>query len=230
MKISIVIPAFNEENNLCKLLPWLQEHSAGIVKEVIVVDGGSSDKTLKIAEQYGAVALLSPKKGRAAQMNFGAKNASSEILYFLHADTFPPENFADLILASIKKKCAAGSFKLNFDDGHPLLKFYASFTSMRSILVRFGDQSLFVRKEIFEQSGGFNENLIVMEDQDIFWRLKKLGRLAIIKTPVVTSAQKYRENGVIRLQFIFTLIFLLYYAGASQKTLVHLYKNLIRTD
>lgn len=230
MKISIIIPAFNEEYNLNKLLPRLQQHGTGIVKEIIVVDGGSSDKTVEIADQFGAVALLSPKKGRAAQMNFGAKHASAEILYFLHADTFPPENFGDLIQASIKKKCVAGSFKLNFDDDHLLLKLYASFTSMRSILVRFGDQSLFVNRKIFAQSGGFNENLIVMEDQEIFCRLKKFGRLDIIKAPVVTSAQKYRENGVIRLQFIFTVIFLLYYAGASQKTLVHIYKNLIRTD
>ncbi|TVR14496.1 MAG: glycosyltransferase [Balneolaceae bacterium] len=230
MKISIIIPALNEEYNLSTLLPWLQKHGAGIVKEIIVVDGGSNDKTVKIATDHGAVALYSPKKGRATQMNFGAKYASSEILYFLHADTFPPENFTDLITASIKKNSIAGSFRLDFDDDHPLLKLYASFTSMRSILVRFGDQSLFVRRNIFEQSAGFNENLFVMEDQEIFRRLKKYGRLTIIKTPVVTSAQKYRENGVIRLQFIFTVIFLLYYAGTSQKTLVHIYKNLIRTN
>ena len=230
MKISIIIPAYNEEQNLRKLLPWLQKHGADSVSEVVVVDGGSNDKTVEIAEQFEAVALLSPKKGRAAQMNFGAKHASSEILYFLHADTFPPENFADLILTSIKENSVAGSFKLSFDDDHPLLKLYASFTSMRSILFRFGDQSLFVKQNIFEQSGGYYENLIVMEDQEIFRRLKNFGRLGIIKTPVITSSAKYRKNGVIRLQFIFTIIFLLYYAGVSQKTLVHIYKKLIRTE
>ncbi|MCC5940533.1 MAG: TIGR04283 family arsenosugar biosynthesis glycosyltransferase [Balneolaceae bacterium] len=230
MKISIIIPAYNEEKNLQKLLPYLQANSSGYVKEIIVVDGGSSDNTLMISKNLGALALNSPQKGRAAQMNYGAKHASADVLYFLHADSYPPKNFDRLIIFSIQNRTVAGCFLLRFDDDHPLLKFYSLFTALRTPYVRFGDQSLFVRRDVFEGIGGFRENLIVMEDQEIIHRLKRKGGFKLIDEQVKTSAKKYRENGVIRLQFIFSVIYLFYYAGASQETLIHIYKNLIRTD
>lgn len=230
MKISIIIPALNEEENLRQLLPYLQKHSSGQIREIIVADGGSSDRTIEISEKLGATVVHSPKKGRAFQMNLGAEKADSCILYFLHADSIPPANFVLEIINHIKNGACSGCFTLRFDDPNPFLKFYAVFTSLKTTFVRFGDQSLFVNSKIFRESGGFNNDLIVMEDQEIVHRLKQAGRFVIIKNPVVTSSRKYRKFGVLKLQFIFTIIYLLYYLGARQETLVHLYKNLIRSE
>ena len=230
MKVSVIIPAYNEEKNLGRLIPYLQANSQSFVKEILVADGGSSDKTVEVSKKLGARVLKSPQKGRAAQMNFGAEESIGEILYFLHADSFPPKNFDRMIVSSIKNRNVAGCFLLQFDDDHPLLRFYSVFTALKTAYVRFGDQSLFVRRDIFNEIDGFKENLIVMEDQEIVHRLIKKGEFELIKKSVTTSAEKYRTNGVVRLQCIFSAIYFFYYFGASQKTLVHLYKNLIRTD
>lgn len=230
MKVSVIIPAYNEEKNLGRLIPYLQANSQSFVKEILVADGGSSDKTVEVSKKLGARVLKSPQKGRAAQMNFGAEESIGEILYFLHADSFPPKNFDRMIVSSIKNRNVAGCFLLQFDDDHPLLRFYSVFTALKTAYVRFGDQSLFVRRDIFNEIDGFKENLIVMEDQEIVHRLIKKGEFELIKKSVTTSAEKYRTNGVVRLQCIFSAIYFFYYLGASQNTLVHIYKNLIRTD
>ena len=230
MKITIVIPAFNEEENLKHLLPYLREYSAGYVDEIIVSDGGSSDATAKVAARLGATVVVSPKKGRAAQMNFGAAHAGAEIIYFLHADSYPPKNFDFDIISAINKGAVGGCFLLSFDDKSRLLKLYSVFTALKSAYVRFGDQSLFVKCDVFSAIGGFREDHIVMEDQEIVHRLKDAGNFELIQKQVITSARKYRENGIVRLQAIFSIIYFLYYSGASQQTLVHIYKSLIRTD
>ena len=226
--VTVIIPVLNEEAALDKLLPALWKLQNGNVKEILVVDGGSSDTSRQVARKHQARVLSAPKKGRAIQMNFGAKNAGTNILYFLHADTTPLSDFDSAIIGQIHKGADAGCFRLRFDDAHPALKFYAWFTRFPSTLLRFGDQSLFVKKELFEKIGGFDESLIVMEDQKIVRECKKHGRFDLLPQPVVTSARKYRKNGVLRLQFIFTLIWSLYYLGVKQNTLAHLYRILVK--
>lgn len=228
--ISVIIPCLNEERSLPQLLVRLSNVQSGFVKEVIVVDGGSTDRTVQIAKKNGADVVKSDRKGRARQMNLGAKHATGTILFFLHADTQPPPAFDQLIINEIKRENSAGCFRLRFTPEHPLLNLYAWFTRFDVDLFRFGDQGLFVEAGLFAQSGGFREDLIVMEDQQVVRDLRRSGSFTIIKRPVVTSSRKYEENGVIKLQFIFVIICLLYYFGASQKTLVHLYKKNIRTD
>ena len=94
MKISIIIPVFNEEIFLPKLIDYLLKiQNPEFTNEIIVVDSGSEDKTLEVLETYSKIIILKSKKSRAIQMNIGAKQATSEILYFLHCDTFPPINF-----------------------------------------------------------------------------------------------------------------------------------------
>jgi rSAM/selenodomain-associated transferase 2 len=227
--IAIIIPALNEEANMEKLLPYLQENNAGFVNEIIVVDGGSDDDTVQTAIKFGAKCITS-SKGRSRQMNAGASSASSEIFYFLHADTFPPRHFDNDIIQQIKTGIDSGCFTLRFDDAHPLLSFYSYFTRFSSTLLRFGDQSLFVKKELFEKIGGFDESLIVMEDQKIVRECKKQGTFKLIQKPVITSAAKYRMNGVVKLQFVFTLIWLLYYLGVSQARLKTIYNRMIKMD
>ena len=225
--ISVIIPAFNEANQIAHTLAQTRKAAADSLLEIIVVDCGSSDETVEIAEEAGAIVLKS-SKGRAVQMNYGAKAAKGEILYFLHADSVPPVNFDQQILEAIELGAVSGCFRLAFDHKHWFLKANCWFTRFDSNAVRFGDQSLFVLKEAFARSGGFREDLLVMEDQEIIHRIKKEGKFIVLKDYVITSARKYIDNGPYRLQGIFFLIWMLYYLGWSQASLLKLYRKLIR--
>ncbi|MEX0609469.1 MAG: TIGR04283 family arsenosugar biosynthesis glycosyltransferase [Balneolaceae bacterium] len=224
--ISIIIPTYNEEKNIGELLNYLKKYVENENAELLVVDGGSSDSTIQAAESLGARVIISAQKGRAKQMNFGAKMASGEWLYFLHADTFPPPTFLDDIRQKTARGFGCGCFRLRFNNLHPALRFYGWFTRFDIGIFRFGDQSLFVKKALFWKVGGFNENLLVMEDQEIITRLKKRAQFCIIKKEVVTSARKYGEIGVFKLQLIFAIIVLLYYMQVSQNVLAHFYKKI----
>ncbi|CAN5443546.1 TIGR04283 family arsenosugar biosynthesis glycosyltransferase [soil metagenome] len=227
--ISVIIPTRNEATQLPVLLNYLnavpgKEHIA----EIIVSDGKSTDDTVSIANLYGAKVVVSEHAGRGKQMNTGAKNATGNILYFLHADSIPPVGFVEDILEKINSGDIAGCYRLRFDYDHWFLKANAWFTRFNVNAVRFGDQSLFVRKSVFEAIGGFREDLTIMEDQEIIHRIRKKGRFAVIAGYVTTSARKYRVNGVYRMQGIFFYIYFAYVFGASQQKLVAIYKKLIR--
>lgn len=225
--ISIIIPTYNEQERIGELLEHIGKCCAEIHHEIIVADGGSKDRTVQIAEKSGAVVLHCQKKGRAPQMNEGAGYSKGSILYFLHADTFPPENFADHITKAFREGYRSGCFQLSFDDPHPMLKFYGWCTRFRLTLFRFGDQSLFVEKNLFQRVSGFDESMIVMEDQKMVRELKRVSRFCVADASVTTSARRYKVNGIFRLQAVFFLIVLFYYTGASQETLVHVYKEFI---
>ncbi|MDZ7691496.1 MAG: TIGR04283 family arsenosugar biosynthesis glycosyltransferase [Balneolaceae bacterium] len=227
MKISVIIPALNEEDVVVRTIRCVKENSSGMVGEIIIVDGGSDDQTAERAEHEGATVIASDKKGRSRQMNRGARHASCNILYFLHADTLPPANFDCKIKKSIKDNYSAGCFRLAFDRDHPMLNFYSWCTRFNIDAFRFGDQSLYIEKQLFKQLGGFDEKLIVMEDNEMVCRIKSRESFNIIADNVVTSARKYQRVGTIRLQLIFLLIYSLFYAGCSQEKLVSTYKKLI---
>jgi hypothetical protein len=161
-------------------------------------------------------------------MNKGAAFAKGEILYFLHADSLPPQGFTLQILNAYSRGIKCGCFRLDFDHNHWFLKAHAWFTRFDINAFRFGDQSLFVTKEIFEKSGGFREDLLMMEDQEIIHRIKKHGRFKVMNDVVITSARKYLDNGVYRMQGIFYRIWGLYYLGYPQEKLLQLHRKLIR--
>lgn len=225
--ISIIIPVFNEEKSLPALLQYLNRHSDALETEILVVDGGSEDDTRTIASNLGANVYKSAAKGRSKQMNLGAQYAKGEILYFLHADTYPPASFLTDIKQAINEGFGAGCFRLSFDVQHPLLVFYAWFTRFDVNLFRFGDQSLFVKKSTWNKVGGFDEALVVMEDQVIIPLLKKESDFKILDKNVVTSARKYMQVGIIKLQLVFTVIVLLFYAGVDHKKIVNFYRRQI---
>ena len=228
--ISVIIPTCNEEAHMQATIQLLYKYDeANLIQEIIVSDGGSCDNTVCIAKTAGAKVITSPK-GRAKQMNFGALAAQSEILYFLHADSIPPRNFTTPILNAYRNGIISGCFRLSFDYNHWFLKANAWFTRFDVNAVRFGDQSLFVTKEVFKNCGGFREDLIMMEDQEIVHRIKKHGRFKVMNGAVVTSAKKYLDNGVYRMQGIFFCIWLLYYLGYSQEYLLKLHRRLIRNQ
>lgn len=227
--ISLIIPAYNEEESIAATIEAIKKRDAeNLISEIIVSDGQSSDHTVEIATKAGAKVVISPKKGRSAQMNYGASLATSRILYFLHADSIPPENFTNYISRACEKGYTSGCFQLDFDHEHWFLKANCWFTRFDVNAIRFGDQSLFVRKDVFEKSGGFDEHLLMMEDQEIIHRIRKFGPFTVMKAAVTTSARKYLENGIYRMQFIFFRIWLMYYLGFSQEHLLKLHKKLIR--
>lgn len=223
-EISIVIPALNEEEVIGQVIDHIHSLSTGHIREIIVADGGSSDRTREIAEVKGAKVVKCSKRGRASQMNEGARYADGDVLFFLHADTKPPLRFDELIINEIRNGSGFGCFRLAFDWEHPLLRFYSWFTRFGSTLVRFGDQGLFVKKELFHSVNGYDEALVVMEDQKIVRELKKRGTLGLVRENAVTSARKYRDIGVLKLQVIFFLIWAGFYLGVDQKTLTHFYR------
>jgi rSAM/selenodomain-associated transferase 2 len=227
--ISIIIPTFNEEENIAETIREIKERDTEkLVAEIIVADGQSTDQTIELASKAGATVLSCEKKGRAAQMNYGASAANEEILYFLHADSIPPKSFSSYILNAIKNNSVSGCFRLSFDHEHWFLKANCWFTKFDVNAVRFGDQSLFVKKDGFEKSGGFREDLLMMEDQEIIHRIKKFGKFSVMNAEIKTSARKYLDNGIYRMQAIFFRIWFLYYLGYSQEKLLKLHRRLIR--
>ena len=226
--ISVIIPTYNEEANVKATIEKIWQYDeANFIKEVIITDGGSTDNTVAIAKTERVKIVISPKKGRAAQMNYGASFATGKILYFLHADTIPPRNFTKDIAHALEQGFDAGCFMLSFDHKHWFLKTSCWLTRFDVDAIRFGDQSLYVTKKAFLIAGRFCEKHFIMEDQHFIRRLKKFVPFTIIKRPVITSARKYLENGIYKTQYIFFVIYLMYKFGYSQQKLVATYKQLI---
>lgn len=228
VRISVVIPTFNEQETIAQLIAYLRECDPhGTLSEIIVADGGSMDNTLAEVARAGAYIVRCAGKGRAMQMNEGAQAATSEIFYFLHADSWPPSTFIVDISHALEQGFTGGCFRLKFDWDHWFLRANAWFTRFNVNWVRFGDQSLFLTRDMFERIGGFDTALCVMEDQEIVRSLRKIARFTVMDSHIVTSARKYRDNGVYRLQTVFCLICILYYLGVSQACLVWIYRKLI---
>ena len=224
--VSIIIPVYNEEEQLPVLLKHLEASSSGQVSDIIVVDGGSTDNTAAIARDHPKVFYIPSEKGRAVQMNTGAKIASSEILYFLHADSLPPENFDSLIVEEVKRGNKAGCFQMRFDKDHWWLNLMGQFTKVNHISCRGGDQSLFVEKDLFNEIGGFDESYKVYEDNEIIKRLYKKKQFKVIKSWITTSARLYERMGVWNTQRLFLEIYWKKRKGATAEELYsHYYKR-----
>jgi len=226
--ISIIIPTLNEADSLPGLLSQLIKSSdQDFIKEIIVSDGNSTDGTIQIAEHFGVRLIINAFPCRARQLNAGAAMATGEILYFLHADSVPPKKVATQILLANTRGAEAGCFRLRFDWDHWFLNLNAWFTRFNVSAFRFGDQSLFVTKQLFDKTRGFREDHSIMEDQEIVSRLRKEAPFVVIPDFIVTSARKYMTNGVYRMQGIFFYLYFAYLFGASQSTLQKLYQRLI---
>lgn len=228
--LSIIIPVWQEREHLPSLLHYLTTCPDLIPHAEIIVVSCEGDCRYDLPEINPLVVRLvhCPNKGRAAQLNYGVATARGEVLYFLHADTFPPANFQNQIMDAKQAGYDCGSFYIHFDEPHFLLQFFSSFFRWDVPLMRFGDQSLFVSKELFGEIGGFREDHLVMEDQEIAWRLYRTGRFRLIPVPVLSSGRKFRKNGTIRLLMIFSLLYVMYYFRFPQKMLVKMYSALIR--
>ncbi len=225
--ISIIIPTYNEEETIADLINYLKTPDTIETVELIVADAGSTDNTLTIARKAGAKAVLSPKKGRAAQMNFGASLAIGDILYFIHADTFPPDTFTSDINKAINKGYQLGRYRTMFNSRKTVLRINAFFTRFDWFICYGGDQTLFITKRLFNQINGFKEDMLIMEDYDIVTRARQFGKYKIFKKAALISARKYETNSWFKVQNANRTIVKMYKNGASQQDMVNKYKEML---
>ena len=149
-------------------------------------------------------------------------------MYFLHCDSFPPKNFDLYVLEQVQNGNQAGCFRMKFDHSHLVLFVSQWFTRVNHISCRGGDQSLFVTKELFNEIGGYDENYIIYEDNEIIKRLYQKGKFVVIPKNLITSARRYRENGVWRLQYHFTVIHLKRRLGHSVESMLDYYRKKVK--
>ena len=221
-KISIVIPVLNESQTIGTSLSRL--HGEIEHHEIVVVDGGSTDNTMDIVGAFPGVKRVFSSMGRGSQMNRGAEAAKGDILLFVHADTHLPPGGLSLIESLIGERgIVAGSFSLSFDYSNPFLRLYAIFSRINHILFTYGDQGLFVAKGVFEDVGGFRI-LPIMEDVEIQKRLRRSGRFIKLRQPVITSARRFLDHGIIKQEILNICLVFLYYLGVPPSRLAKIYK------
>ncbi len=228
MSISVIIPVYNEAEHIGELVHAIIQHGGGQLAEVIVTDGGSTDNTRELAEAAGARALLSPQKGRAAQMNYAASLAKGDILYFVHADVRVHPGFVQHIQEALANGTDAGCYRYRFDSRKKILRFNGYMTRFNTIWAGGGDQTLFIKKEVFNTLNGFRGDYRIMEDFDLVKRIKKKYRFSILPYEITVSARKYEKNSWLRVQLANTIIVVAWKLGAAQKWMVHAYKKLLR--
>ena len=228
MQISVIIPTLNEEENIEYLVPFIKEHGGNAIAEIIVVDGGSDDHTVEVAKHAGVIALTSPVRSRAVQMNIGAQRATGEILYFIHADVKLIPSFVIDMKQSVEAGYHSGCYRYIFDSPKTMLKLNAYFTRFDRLMCRGGDQTLFVLRSTFETLGGYNEKFSIMEDYDFIIRLRKNFSFRIIPKNVVVSARKYETNSWLQVQAANLTIFTMFFLNQPPERMKALYKKLLR--
>ena len=221
-KISIIIPTYNEEKVIAQLLTRL---SCNPLLEIIVSDGGSQDATRLICEGF-PVQFVSTSLGRGTQQNAGARLASSNILYFLHADSMPEERVFRDISRSIELGSQWGCCTMRFDIDRMFFKYLAWVSNKRAKIfdLCFGDQGIFCTKELFVSVGGFPPYPI-MEDLGLSKRLGKMYRASVIPGQIITSARRFTENGPWRTLLRIQVLKCLFSLGVPTERLAIMYRR-----
>lgn len=222
MKLSVIVPTLNEEAVIAETLRRAVDALAP--HELIVADGCSADHTADLARPYATVLELSLTRGAA--LNRAAAVATGDVLLFLHADTMVPMGAAAAIASALDDvDVVGGAFHLRFDQPGWPAALLARHVNFRSSLANsfFGDQALFVRRDVFERVGGFKD-WSVMEDKEILERLRRHGRLALLDEAVVTSARRHRRNGWVKTIGTVWIMTLLHSLGVSGHSMKRWYK------
>ncbi len=222
LRLAIVVPTLNEEAGLRRNLPA----ALAAADEVVVSDGGSMDGTLAVAVELGARVVSGPP-GRGGQLTRGAEATDAPLLLFLHADTRLPPDGAPLIREAVAGGAVGGGFLVRFDAGGPLLRLGERLINARTRLTRLplGDQAQFVTREAFRALRGYRD-WPILEDLDFALRLRRLGRTALIASPVTTAARRFVQQGVARTVATNWLIWILYFCGVSPRRLARLYRQI----
>lgn len=221
LRISVIIPALNEDSIIASTLEALRPLAP---TEVIVVDGGSTDHTREIVARTDAT-LTSSARGRAEQMNHGARLARGDVFLFLHADTQPPPSAISEIRSALEDpRCVGGRFDVRLEGNHRIYGLIGALINLRSRLTKVatGDQAIFVRREVYEEIGGF-PNLPLIEDIAFSRYLKKKGKVACLKSRVATSARRWEREGIWQTVLRMWALRLLYLAGVSPFRLKRFY-------
>jgi rSAM/selenodomain-associated transferase 2/rSAM/selenodomain-associated transferase 1 len=196
--ISVIIPTFNEAPHLERLLPNLVSSTAAL--ELIVADGGSTDRSREFVASCNDVIWVSTEKGRATQMNAGAEAASGKVLFFLHADCQPLQGWSTAIESAITEPAfGVGAFRFALDEAGVRPRIVEWGVRFRSewLGLPYGDQGLFLAAEAFRNAGGFPD-VPIMEDVLLVQRMKRTGTLTVLRLPLKTSARRWRRNGYAR--------------------------------
>jgi rSAM/selenodomain-associated transferase 2/rSAM/selenodomain-associated transferase 1 len=221
-RLSIIVPVLNEGTTITVQLAALQTlRAAGV--EIVVVDGSSSDGTADLARPLADRLLVAPR-GRALQMNAGARASRGEVLLFLHADTTLPAVADALVVHAINAGALWGRFDVKIDGTHPLLRVVECLMNWRSRLtgIATGDQAIFVRREVFERVGGFPE-IPLMEDVALSSQLRKIAPPACLREPVTTSGRRWEKLGVLRTILLMWRLRAAYFFGADPQQLAIVY-------
>ena len=227
MKLSVVIPALNEESNLALLVPHLQAMAG--VDEVVVCDGGSSDQTMLAAREYGAI-VVRARRNRGAQLNAGAQAASGEVLWFLHADAWPQPDSARLVVQSVsRKEVCGGNFRLRFDDARLAARACEAIARCQRLFgIYYGDSGVFVRRHVYDALRGYRE-WPLFEDYDFVQRLERWARRNRQRTvcaalPLKVSARRL-QHGAIRTVLLWATLQALFSLKVSPYWLARLYRR-----
>ena len=222
MKISIIVPILNESKGIQKLTAMLEELEGE--KEVIFVDGGSVDGTRELI--LPAYTVISSEPGRGKQMNKGAEHAGGDVLLFLHCDSVLEKGALKSVEEAMAAGCKSGCFTMKFDSNKWLLLLIAYLSNLRVRLagIVFGDQGMFIRKDIFMGMGGFAD-IPIMEDLEFSGRLRRSIKPKQLENVIVTSARRFEKNGVMRTIFFMHKMKILYWMGKNPEDLNRIYRN-----
>lgn len=222
LKLAFVIPTLNEEDALRRHLPA----ALAAADEVVVSDGGSTDRTLEVARDLGACTVSGPPS-RGGQLTRGVAATTSEVLVFLHADTVLPQDGPRRIRDAISGGAVGGAFRVRFDVETPMLRLGAWLINLRTRLtgLPLGDQAQFVTREVFGRLQGFRD-WPILEDLDFAWRLKRQGRTVLLDERVTTAARRFVEQGIVRTVSINWLIWGLFVLGVPPRRLARLYRQI----
>jgi len=213
---SVLIPALNAAGHIAKCLDSVRSAGPGI--EIIIMDGGSSDRTVDIAENYGAK-IIRTAPGRGAQCRLGAELASGDILFFLHADSqLEKEVFSGIDRVFQNPQVRIAKLSLRFDHQSRLLNFYACCARWDSLLTSFGDQGILIRKDFYAELGGFPP-WPLFEDVHLLRLARKKSKIRTIPSRITTSAEKFRKHGMIRQQLRNAFLILRYLLGTDPQEL-----------
>jgi rSAM/selenodomain-associated transferase 2 len=228
--LSIIVPVLNEETGIVAALETLADYRR-FGHEVIVVDGGSTDRTTELARPLADVVLTAPR-GRAAQMNAGAAKASGDVLVFLHADTRLPPASDCLIVGGLRNaRRVWGRFDVDIDGRNPMLRVVAATMNLRSraSCIATGDQAIFVTRAAFAACGGYPD-IPLMEDIALSHRLKRASRPLCLTKRVTTSGRRWEQHGLLRTILLMWRLRLAYFLGAEPRALARRYGYVPRED
>jgi glycosyltransferase involved in cell wall biosynthesis len=232
IRVTILIPTYNEEKALPETLASLRQMSPS-PDEILLIDGGSGDRTIEIAQSAGIAAVAAPRKGRGAQINYGVQLAAGEIVCVLHADSFLPSDAVAVIRSTMAdSKIALASFMPRL-VGPGGTRWGSSFhnwikTWYAPLLVRphlffggvrllFGDHAMFFRREHYLSVGGCDERIVVMEEADLCIKLARYGRTKMVRRWVWTSDRRIVAWGRWRANWIYFKVGMMWAMGARER-------------